>query len=150
MQRQPRIKMDIRIDDMRLSCLKSYILDIFCVCASDTYSTGARELSKSFKRWYDTESVVVDIEPLYERVVWWNSQTSEIEKRVFYFLKTIAYPSNFFRNGRATPSCVLTQFFYIPFHEGYTILNGILNQIALHLWNTSRGNRLYISNSWIN
>lgn len=26
----------------------------------------------------DTESVIVDIEPLYERVVWWNGQTFEI------------------------------------------------------------------------
>lgn len=121
MQRQPRIKMDSRIDNMRLSCLKSYILDEFCFCASDTYSTVARELFKSFKRWYNTESVIVDIEPLYERVVWWIAKPLKY-KRIFYFLNTIAYLSYFFRIKRTTHLCVLKEFFHIPFHEGSIFL----------------------------
>lgn len=65
--------MDIWIDDMWLLCLKLYILDIFCVCVFDIYLIGVCELFKLFKWWYDIELVIVDIELLYERVVWWNS-----------------------------------------------------------------------------
>lgn len=65
--------MDNWIDDMWLLCLKLYILDRFCVCVFDIYLIGVSELFKLFKWWCDIELVIVDIELLYERVVWWNS-----------------------------------------------------------------------------
>lgn len=65
-QRLPRIMMDNRIDDVLSSTLESYRIDECCVCAFETHSDETSEKMESFKRPYNTASVLGVVEPLYD------------------------------------------------------------------------------------